>query len=271
MDGKPEVAQVPAFLFRYERQFRKDRFCASDDAVRDGNDCVSVLRDMPDGPDVQLEQHPNKIAKSTQSAWKERVVLQECLILLHRGMHLLVVVHGFLASFSRRLYERTCPVISTAASSVVLSQGANNLSPCACGPLSPRAPICAAPHTIVKKGGLLVAPILQVLLLNRDPGPVLDWADRVAKWPFRRVIPCHLANDVAATPAEFRKAFRFLEKGVDRGSKGGGLMSLFGRGEETRVAQPLPEDMQFLRDAEKTLVGLGTLFPAAEPIERPRR
>ncbi|CAM9927035.1 unnamed protein product, partial [Hapterophycus canaliculatus] len=123
------------------------------------------------------------------------------------------------------------------------------------------------------KGGLLVAPILQVLLLNRDPGPVLDWADRVARWPFRRVIPCHLANDVATTPQEFRKAFRFLEKSDGAASKGG-LASLFGGGSlggGKQVAKPLPEDMQFLRDAEKTLVGLGTLFPAAEPVDRSRR
>lgn len=136
-------------------------------------------------------------------------------------------------------------------------------------------------HPTSFQGGLLVAPILQVLLLNRDPGPVLDWADRVAKWPFRRVIPCHLANDVAATPKEFRKAFRFLE--TDSGARGGGgggvaegLASLFGGGGgggggKGKGAQPLAEDLQFLRDAEKTLVGLGTLFPAAEPVDRSRR
>ena len=120
-----------------------------------------------------------------------------------------------------------------------------------------------------------MAPILQVLLLNRDPGPVLDWADRVAKWPFSRVIPCHLANDVAASPKEFRKAFRFLEKdsgALGGGGGGGGLASLFGGGGgQGKGAQPLAEDLQFLRDAEETLVGLGTLFPAAEPVDRSRR
>ncbi|CAM9587115.1 unnamed protein product, partial [Laminaria digitata] len=122
------------------------------------------------------------------------------------------------------------------------------------------------------KGGLLVAPILQVLLLNRDPGPVLDWADRVAEWPFRRVIPCHLGNDIKTSPKEFRKAFGFLERGGGRdNSMAGGLRSLFGGGGAAAGkggAEPLPEDLQFLRDAEKALVGLGTLFPAAEPIER---
>lgn len=119
-----------------------------------------------------------------------------------------------------------------------------------------------------------MAPILQVLLLNRDPGPVLDWADRVAKWPFRRVIPCHLANDVATTPQEFRKAFRFLEKGGGGGgvSMGGGLLSLFNGGRAAAGgAQPLAEDFEFLRNAEKTLVDLGTLFPAAEPVDRTSR
>ena len=116
-----------------------------------------------------------------------------------------------------------------------------------------------------------MAPILQVLLLNRDPGPVLDWADRVARWPFRRVIPCHLANDVAATPQEFRKAFRFLEKGGSGAMSRSLLTSLFGGGREGGGAQPLDEDLQFLRDAEKKLVELGTLFPAAEPIDRSYR
>lgn len=122
-----------------------------------------------------------------------------------------------------------------------------------------------------------MAPILQVLLLNRDPGPVLDWADRVAQWPFSRVIPCHLANDVKTTPQEFRNAFRFLEKGGSgrNGSTRGGLMSLFRGGGSGggghRGAQPLPEDLQFLRDAEKALVEAGTLFPAAEPVVRSRR
>lgn len=122
-----------------------------------------------------------------------------------------------------------------------------------------------------------MAPILQVLLLNRDPEPVLDWADRVAKWPFKRIIPCHLANDIAATPKDFRKAFRFLEKSPSSSTaalNGGGLLSLFGGAGAGaaggRGAQPLDADLQFLRDAEKTLVEIGTLFPANDPVDRSR-
>lgn len=60
-------------------------------------------------------------------------------------------------------------------------------------------------------GRLLVAPILQTLILNRAPKETLAWADKVASWNFKRVIPCHFTAPVAATPSEFRRAFNFLE------------------------------------------------------------
>jgi hypothetical protein len=41
------------------------------------------------------------------------------------------------------------------------------------------------------QGGLLVAPILQKLILNRYPIETLEFADKVAKWPFTRIIPAH--------------------------------------------------------------------------------
>ena len=47
-------------------------------------------------------------------------------------------------------------------------------------------------------GGLLVAPILQVLILNRNPIEVLDFADKVAQWDIQRIIPGHLKVSVAA-------------------------------------------------------------------------
>jgi Domain of unknown function (DUF4336) len=59
---------------------------------------------------------------------------------------------------------------------------------------------------------LVVAPILQQLILNRDPQGVIEWSDRVAAWSFERVVCCHFAAPVAAGPAEFRQAFAFLEQ-----------------------------------------------------------
>jgi hypothetical protein len=61
-------------------------------------------------------------------------------------------------------------------------------------------------------GRIFVAPILQALILNRDPQMVIKWADKVASWNFVRIIPCHFDNAISATPNDFRRAFSFLEK-----------------------------------------------------------
>jgi hypothetical protein len=61
-------------------------------------------------------------------------------------------------------------------------------------------------------GRIFVAPILQTLILNRDPQKVIAWAERVASWDFKMIVPCHFDNAIAATPKDFRQAFNFLEK-----------------------------------------------------------
>ncbi len=63
-----------------------------------------------------------------------------------------------------------------------------------------------------QEGRLLVAPILQTLIFNRGPDAVLAWVDTIAQWDFEQVIPCHFSAPVAATPAEFRQAFKFLRR-----------------------------------------------------------
>ncbi|MEB3233021.1 MAG: DUF4336 domain-containing protein, partial [Leptolyngbyaceae bacterium] len=60
-------------------------------------------------------------------------------------------------------------------------------------------------------GRLLVAPVLQQLILNRDPKTVLRWADTIAQWDFQRLISCHFDAPVMTTPQAFRQAFAFLE------------------------------------------------------------
>jgi hypothetical protein len=67
-------------------------------------------------------------------------------------------------------------------------------------------------QTLRGEGRLLVAPILQQLILNRQPKETLDWADKVAAWDFLRLISCHFDAPVAVKPEEFRRAFSFLEK-----------------------------------------------------------
>ena len=61
-------------------------------------------------------------------------------------------------------------------------------------------------------GRPFVAPILQTLILNRNPQVTITWADKVASWDFVRIVTCHFDNVIAATPVEFRQAFSFLEK-----------------------------------------------------------
>jgi hypothetical protein len=92
-------------------------------------------------------------------------------------------------------------------------------------------------------GGLLVAPILQTLILNRSPVETLDFADQVAKWPIERIIPGHLKNNLKYNGNDYRKAFSFLEAGgVPKG-----------------LPNPDPADLQTLRDAEANLVESGAI------------
>jgi hypothetical protein len=93
------------------------------------------------------------------------------------------------------------------------------------------------------QGGLLVAPILQQLILNRAPIEVLDFADAVAKWPIKRIVPAHLKNDLKYTGKDYRAAFGFLEaRGVRKG-----------------LPRPLAADMTLLAESEKGLLESGAV------------
>ncbi|MGB6301411.1 MAG: DUF4336 domain-containing protein [Rivularia sp. (in: cyanobacteria)] len=91
-------------------------------------------------------------------------------------------------------------------------------------------------------GRLFVAPILQTLILNRAPEETIAWADKIAKWDFKRIIPCHFDAPIEATPNQFRQAFSFLEK-------------------HSNNALP-QEDFQVLEEIDATLNKLG--IPSAK-------
>lgn len=97
--------------------------------------------------------------------------------------------------------------------------------------------------------GIFVAPILQQLILNRDPDAVLDWVGRVCRWRFRRIIPCHLANDIRAGPADLRRAFAFLEA-------------------PPAAVGAREEDLLLLRTASRLLTDLGVVEPEAPKVPR---
>ena len=57
---------------------------------------------------------------------------------------------------------------------------------------------------------LIVPPILQTIVLNKRPATARTWINRVARWPFQRIIPAHLEAPISAGPADFVAAFDFL-------------------------------------------------------------
>ena len=124
------------------------------------------------------------------------------------------------------------------------------------------------PNFKALQGGLLVAPILQKLILNREPEKVLDWVDTVCQWPFKRIIPCHLANDIKAGPKDFRRAFDFLVAPP----KPSFFAFLNGDGGGGKKAAPCPvgdpRDVRLLSDVSKQLTESGVLFPEAPLVKR---
>jgi Domain of unknown function (DUF4336) len=95
-------------------------------------------------------------------------------------------------------------------------------------------------------GRIFVAPILQALILNRDPKSTIEWVDRVSQWDFDRIISCHFDAPIAATPEKFRAAFNFLER---RAPANSGLPAadfnllkqIERRLERWRIISPVPE------------------------------
>ncbi|WP_017326495.1 DUF4336 domain-containing protein [Synechococcus sp. PCC 7336] len=99
---------------------------------------------------------------------------------------------------------------------------------------------------ILRGGGrIFVAPILQRLILNRDPQATLRWVDTAIEWNFKRIIPCHFDSPLASDPQQFRHAFAFLEPGRDR------------------AQYNLPEeDFELLSNLENTLNKRGIVPPS---------
>ena len=103
-------------------------------------------------------------------------------------------------------------------------------------------------------GRIFVAPILQSLILNRAPQETINWADKVAKWDFQWIIPCHFDAPIKAEPQQFRQAFAFLEK-----QPVGGFVS--------SNSYLLPEgDFKLLRDIDAGLNKFGIVPPARNKV-----
>ncbi|WP_256871701.1 DUF4336 domain-containing protein [Nostoc sp. TCL26-01] len=105
-------------------------------------------------------------------------------------------------------------------------------------------------------GRLFVAPVLQTLILNRAPQETINWADKVASWPFQWIIPCHFHAPIKAAPLQFRQAFSFLEK---QPAVSAGLLS--------SSSYPLPaEDFQILQQIDTGLSKTGIVPTAKDKL-----
>lgn len=67
-------------------------------------------------------------------------------------------------------------------------------------------------QTLWGGGKVRVAPILQELILNREPETVLQWVEKITSWPVETLIPCHFSAPVATNGEQIYRAFSFLEQ-----------------------------------------------------------
>ena len=109
-----------------------------------------------------------------------------------------------------------------------------------------------------------------------DMHQVLEWADKVASWKFRRIVPSHFEAPVAASGRDFREAFAFLEEqqgaeGNDDSGPPGPLQGLLGRlpsvtrqrrqGNKSSVPVFPEEELQALRQVDADAVKFGSSEP----------
>ena len=101
-------------------------------------------------------------------------------------------------------------------------------------------------NAISKNGEVFCPPILTKLILDREPKKTLEWVDRICtKFDFDRIVPCHLNNNIRASPAQFRAAFDVLANDPSSGKFTG--------------QRPLAEDLALLQKASDILTQFGVV------------
>lgn len=103
-------------------------------------------------------------------------------------------------------------------------------------------------QAISNNGKLFCPPILTKLILDREPKITLDWVDRVSKRfsDMKRIIPCHLNNNIKLTAKDFSDAFEVLRSGPTN----------------LKSQRPLAEDLALLQKASDLLTDLKVVGPS---------
>ena len=93
-------------------------------------------------------------------------------------------------------------------------------------------------------------PILTKLILDREAQSTLAWVDLVCDrfGDMKRVVPCHLNNDIKASSKDFYAAFDSLR--CNNGQ---------------RKAGPLKSDLELLQNASDILTKYGVVSPTGLP------
>ena len=102
---------------------------------------------------------------------------------------------------------------------------------------------------------LIVAPVVATLVYENVPDYVNDWAKRVSKWKFDRIVPCHFDAPINAGAKEFREAFGFLPS--SRPSKGNNFNPVLSKSSKSYFND---EDMILLRGVADFLKKTGVIF-----------
>ncbi|CAI5497103.1 unnamed protein product, partial [Closterium sp. Naga37s-1] len=133
-------------------------------------------------------------------------------------------------------------------------------------------------------GKLVVSPVVKTLVFDKVPAQALAWINSITSdWAFTRIIPCHFSSPIAATPADLRKTFAFLQDLLPPGSSSPfpvipslpavafpSFGSLFGRGKEAEkrvevVTEYAEDDLATLSSLDSTLVSLGVVKRTGDP------
>jgi hypothetical protein len=112
-------------------------------------------------------------------------------------------------------------------------------------------------EVISQHGKLFSPPILTKLILDREPTRTLEWVDTVClRFPdMKRIIPCHLNNNVKASAKDFSEAFDCLRSTTDK----------------VIPQRPLAEDLALLQKASDLLTQLHVVAPSAVCDGEPAR
>lgn len=108
---------------------------------------------------------------------------------------------------------------------------------------------------------LIVSPIIKTLVFSKVPEKVMLWVDSiVSDWRFKRIIPCHFAAPISASPSDFKAAFAFLNEFVRDKKRTSSafqfsLSTLLGKA----ASYFPPDDMKTLSSLDEFLVSVGAV------------